>query len=218
MTIEQIRRKEKEIFAKYKDSDDTAGYYNEIEALYAKLDEEPEKEEAISIQDLLGNLPVNKLEKKSGVSLDIIKENFFENVNLTLLDACKLSLGFKRLGIYADETMLLGDDAYDKLYMEFLQRSQKGTYTKDDEEYLKLQQSFVRGINITYLRQLQGMTRKELAEKTKMSKRSLEKYEMGENNIQTASANTVYNIADALKCRMEDIMGKERLSDEYRNF
>ena len=63
------------------------------------------------------------------------------------------------------------------------------------------------GERIIKMRRERGMTRKKLALESGVNYRSLQQYELGERDIQNATAVTVKKIADALCVQMEDIMG-----------
>ena len=62
------------------------------------------------------------------------------------------------------------------------------------------------GERIIRLRKEKGMTRKKLAEKAEVNYRTLQQYELGERDINNASAITIKKIADALQVRMEDLL------------
>lgn len=51
-----------------------------------------------------------------------------------------------------------------------------------------------------------GITQKELAEKTDISLRTLQHYEQGSKDLTTAAAITVWKIAKALDCSIEDLI------------
>lgn len=51
-----------------------------------------------------------------------------------------------------------------------------------------------------------GLTREALAEMTGVSKRMIEHYEYGEKNINKAGSMSLYRLASALGCRMEDLL------------
>lgn len=56
------------------------------------------------------------------------------------------------------------------------------------------------------LRTYAGLTQRALGEKAGVSVRMIEKYEQGVKNLNHASAETVYKLAKALGCRMEDLI------------
>ena len=51
-----------------------------------------------------------------------------------------------------------------------------------------------------------GITQKELADKTEISLRTLQHYEQGTKDLTTAAAITVWKIAKALDCTIEDLI------------
>lgn len=51
-----------------------------------------------------------------------------------------------------------------------------------------------------------GLTQKELADKTELSLRTLQHYEQGTKDLTTAAAITVWKIAKALNCTIEDLI------------
>lgn len=56
------------------------------------------------------------------------------------------------------------------------------------------------------VRTSQGLTQKEVSESSGVNLRILQYYEQGANDINKAQALTVYKIAQALECRVEDIL------------
>lgn len=60
--------------------------------------------------------------------------------------------------------------------------------------------------NLKRIRESQELTQAKLAEKADVSRRMVEYYEQGYHDINKAEALTVYKLATALKCRMEDII------------
>ena len=60
--------------------------------------------------------------------------------------------------------------------------------------------------NLAYQRTLAGISQQKLADLSGVSKRTIEKYEQGENDINNARVNIVYRLATALSCSIEDIL------------
>ena len=56
------------------------------------------------------------------------------------------------------------------------------------------------------VRTSQGLTQKEVSESSGVNLRILQYYEQGANDINKAQALTVYKIAQALECKVEDIL------------
>ena len=60
--------------------------------------------------------------------------------------------------------------------------------------------------NLKRIRTAYGFTRAELAERSGVSLRSIQMYEQRNKNINKASADTMYSLAKALGCTMEDLI------------
>lgn len=60
--------------------------------------------------------------------------------------------------------------------------------------------------NLAYRRTLAGLSQQQLANLSGISKRTIEKYEQGENDINNARVNIVFKLAQALSCNIEDIL------------
>lgn len=60
--------------------------------------------------------------------------------------------------------------------------------------------------NLKQIRIKKGITRKELAEKSGISARTIESYEQGKRNINKAKIETIIKLSKALECNIEDIM------------
>ena len=56
------------------------------------------------------------------------------------------------------------------------------------------------------IRKANGMTQRELAEKTGISLRTIQHYEQGSKDLNMAAAITVWYIAQALGCSIEDLL------------
>ena len=216
MNLTELRKKEAIINEKYKNSDDLSAYIKEIDALYEQLDEsEFKKYTPIRVLLEKTNASVERLAQRSGVSIEKIKQSFDKpNDDLTLLDARKLGIGFKRIGLCVDEFDILGDERCEKLYVEYRQRQKQGEQTKEDIEYTSLQDTAIVGAILTQKRVSKGILRKDLAIQSNVSLSSLEKYESGEKDFTKAAVGTAYTIAKILECRMEDLIGEEYLNGE----
>jgi transcriptional regulator with XRE-family HTH domain len=62
--------------------------------------------------------------------------------------------------------------------------------------------------NLKRLRITYGFTQAELAERSGVSLRSIQMYEQRHKNINKASVESIYQIAKALGCAMEDLIEK----------
>ena len=67
-------------------------------------------------------------------------------------------------------------------------------------------------MNLKTLRELKGISRKELAELTGISFRSIQDYEQGHKDLSSAKAETILKMAKALDCSMEDLISDKDLS------
>lgn len=67
-------------------------------------------------------------------------------------------------------------------------------------------------MNLKTLRELKGVSRKELAEITGISFRSIQDYEQGHKDLSSAKADTILKMAQALNCTMEDLISEVDLS------
>lgn len=63
--------------------------------------------------------------------------------------------------------------------------------------------------NLKNMRHRKAMSQKELAEASGVSIRMIQYYEQGVNDINKAEALTVYRLANALCCRVEDLLELE---------
>ena len=60
--------------------------------------------------------------------------------------------------------------------------------------------------NLQKIRKLRGFSQNGLVIRSGVSRSLITKYESGERNINKASVGTVYKLAKALNCNMEDII------------
>ena len=60
--------------------------------------------------------------------------------------------------------------------------------------------------NLKRIRESKDLTQAKLAEVAGVNKRMVEHYEQGFHDINKAEAMTVYKLARALRCRMEDLL------------
>lgn len=67
-------------------------------------------------------------------------------------------------------------------------------------------------MNLRTLRELKGISRKDLAELTGVSFRSIQDYEQGHKELSSAKAETILKMAKALGCTMEDLISCVDLS------
>ncbi len=67
-------------------------------------------------------------------------------------------------------------------------------------------------MNLKTLRELKGLSRKELADLTDVSFRSIQDYEQGHKDLASAKAETILKMSNALDCSMEDLISPVDLS------
>lgn len=65
--------------------------------------------------------------------------------------------------------------------------------------------------NLKRIRESKGLTQAGLAEKSGVNKRMVEHYEQGFHDINKAEARTIFKLARALKCKMEDVIEKDQI-------
>lgn len=63
--------------------------------------------------------------------------------------------------------------------------------------------------NLGRIRKEKGLSQRELAERSEVSKRSIEKYEQREKDINRAAVISIKKLADALGCRIEELIEPE---------
>ena len=61
-------------------------------------------------------------------------------------------------------------------------------------------------VKTTRLQQMRKLSQKELAEKSGVNLRTLQQYELGAKDINKASASSVYALAKALNCEIDDLL------------
>ena len=60
--------------------------------------------------------------------------------------------------------------------------------------------------SLKYMRELQGLSQSDLADKSGVSVRMIQNYEQGTNDINKAQVITVLQLAEALECDVYDII------------
>lgn len=78
----------------------------------------------------------------------------------------------------------------------------------------KTLQENVKNMKLQNARKAKGLTQKELAEKTGVSLRTLQHYEQGSKDLNTAAAITVYTIAIALGLTVEELLDFDKVRNE----
>ena len=98
--------------------------------------------------------------------------------------------------ILKDDMKYMSADQRDAIEnLEVIEGGRKGYYT-------------VRETNLKRIRTASGMSQSKLSELSGVSGRMIPKYETGEKDINKAQAMTVYKLAQALGCTVEDLLEK----------
>ena len=101
-------------------------------------------------------------------------------------------------------------DIFKVLSFEDLQKMYYTLHEADITKFVDIVDSKIREYfsetNLKRIRTAYGFTQAELAERSGVSLRSIQMYEQRNKNINKASADTMYSIAKALGCTMEDLI------------
>lgn len=65
-------------------------------------------------------------------------------------------------------------------------------------------------MNLKKIRESRGLSQSQLAKASDVPLRTIQKYEINEVNINNCKAINVYKMAKALRCKMEDLIEKEK--------
>ena len=71
--------------------------------------------------------------------------------------------------------------------------------------------------NLKKVRESAGLSQAQLAEKSGVSKRTLQGYEIGLRNIDGANLETIVTLAEVLECSISDILENEDLKSRLVN-
>ena len=71
--------------------------------------------------------------------------------------------------------------------------------------------------NLKKVRESAGLSQAQLAEKSGVSKRTLQGYEIGLRNIDGANLETIVTLAESLECSISDILENEDLKSRLVN-
>lgn len=63
--------------------------------------------------------------------------------------------------------------------------------------------------NLKRIRESKGLSQSKLSEKSGVNVQMVQKYEQGVKDINKAQAETVYKLAQALECTVEDLLHKK---------
>lgn len=65
-------------------------------------------------------------------------------------------------------------------------------------------------MNLKKIRESRGLSQSQLAKASDVPVRTIQKYEIDDVNINNCKAINVYKMAKALRCKMEDLIEKEK--------
>lgn len=101
-------------------------------------------------------------------------------------------------------------DIFKVLSFEDLQKMYYTLHEADITKFVDIVDSKIKGYfsetNLKRIRTAYGFTQAELAERSGVSLRSIQMYEQRNKNINKASADSMYSLAKALGCTMEDLI------------
>ena len=101
-------------------------------------------------------------------------------------------------------------DIFKVLSFEDLQKMYYTLHEADVTKFVDIVDSKIKEYfpetNLKRIRTAYGFTQAELAERSSVSLRSIQMYEQRNKNINKASADTMYSLAKALGCTMEDLI------------
>ena len=101
-------------------------------------------------------------------------------------------------------------DIFKVLSFEDLQKMYYTLHEADITKFVGIVDSKIKAYfsetNLKRIRTAYGFTQAELAERSGVSLRSIQMYEQRNKNINKASADTMYSLAKALGCTMEDLI------------
>ena len=101
-------------------------------------------------------------------------------------------------------------DIFKVLSFEDLQKMYYTLHEADITKFVDIVDSKIKEYfpetNLKRIRTVYGFTQAELAERSGVSLRSIQMYEQRNKNINKASADTMYSLAKALGCTMEDLI------------
>ena len=101
-------------------------------------------------------------------------------------------------------------DIFKVLSFEDLQKMYYTLHEADITKFVDIMDSKIKEYfpetNLKRIRAVYGFTQAELSERSGVSLRSIQMYEQRNKNINKASVDTIYNLAKALGCTMEDLI------------
>lgn len=91
----------------------------------------------------------------------------------------------------------------------------KRAMSPDKAQELRLRRGLDKGSKLRILRVKRGLSQSELAEKSDVPIRTLQKYENNYQSIDTAKLNTMCQLSAALDCKITDILESDKLIEKF---
>jgi transcriptional regulator with XRE-family HTH domain len=85
--------------------------------------------------------------------------------------------------------------------------------TPEQAESIRLKRGLDRGTKLRIVRVERGLTQSELADRSGIPVKTLQRYEQEPNRIDGARLNTLCSLSEALDCRITEILEDEELSE-----
>ena len=87
--------------------------------------------------------------------------------------------------------------------------------TPEQAEKARLSRGLDKGTKLRRLRVKRGLTQRELADRSGVPIRTLQKYENGETNIDTAKLDTLCRLSGTLDCKIDNVLESDELIGKY---
>lgn len=154
---------------------------------------------------------------KSGIEIvmEVVAETKGQHLQIELRERLERSreywIGWAVAGYqwYSDRKY---SDIFKVISFEDLQRMYYTLHEADLTKFVDIMDSRMKAYfsetNLKRIRTIYGFTQAELAERSGVGLRSIQMYEQRNKNINKASAETIYRLAKALGCEMEDLIEK----------
>lgn len=91
----------------------------------------------------------------------------------------------------------------------------KKAMSPEKAEELRIRRGLDKGSKLRILRVKRGLSQSELAEKSDVSVRTLQKYENNYQSIDTAKLDTICQLSSALDCKITDILESDDLIEKF---
>ncbi|MBR3592191.1 MAG: helix-turn-helix transcriptional regulator [Clostridia bacterium] len=83
-------------------------------------------------------------------------------------------------------------------------------------EKVRIAKGIGKGTKLRRLRVLKGLSQSELAEKSGVPKKTIQRFEQNSDDINHTKLNTYCDLCMALECGIEDIIESEALANKYK--